>query len=518
VLNAEKREALIIKRAEDAKEKAEFAEAAAREAAAMDHFKRSGQVPRLVGLSGSSSSSQPAAAAGGGGVSKEWATTIPEGELHLGTLPTSGWAHGGAGAGGAGGLSGADGEPMGARAAAKAARRASRAAAKALKAKKRNPKQVPTLNSESALEHPTASAGGLDELLTESPAFPFPRAVHLRERRARDPDLQGDSDDDSDDSEGSAHRDDDDEDGAFDSDSEDSIESDDYDEDPKEASVTSTADEAVRLAMVFAATGGVAFGGAAARPVSPGGLGAPTPRTPRTGRSDSSHGATHRAGAAAARAEAEDLASKVTQYMGGPPVDGVGAELKMLFSTLPVTPAAFARGKVSTPAFMHSMISPCIDPGDITGNKVIDCRSFSALALDSCFEMFSAPFGFSVFVNMPSNYTLVIFILYFCFFFCHAIGAHSVTLAGRPPPFHGPRRRRRGATGHRTRRRRPRRRAPHREPPHHCQPQRQEHRAPSSGRHQHCSKQQRRRDAHGRLEHGAQPGFERRRCFDRPVH
>ena len=259
---------------------------------------------------------------------------------------------------------------MGARAAAKAARRASRAAAKALKTKKRNPKQVPTLNSESALEHPTASAGGLDELLTESPAFPFPRAVHLRERRARDPDLQGDSDDD-DDSDDSEHRDDDDDDeeGAFDSDSEDSIESDDYDEDPKDAQVTSTADEAVRLAQAFAATGGVAFGGAPARPVSPGGLGAPTPRTPRTGRSDSSHGATHRASAAAARAEAEDLASKVTQYMGGPPVDGVGAELKMLFSTLPVTAAAFARGKVSTPAFMHSMISPCIDPGDITGDK-----------------------------------------------------------------------------------------------------------------------------------------------------
>ena len=334
----------------------------------MDHFKRSGQVPRLVGLAGSSS--QP-----GGVPPKEWATTIPEGGLHLGTLPASGWSHGtGAGAGGVGGAGGgrvgADEEPMGARAAAKAARRASRAAAKALKTKKRNPKQVPTLNSESALEHPTASAGGLDELLTESPAFPFPRAVHLRERRARDPDLQGDSDDD-DDSDDSEHRDDDDDDeeGAFDSDSEDSIESDDYDEDPKDAQVTSTADEAVRLAQAFAATGGVTFGGAPARPVSPGGLGAPTPRTPRTGRSDSSHGATHRASAAAARAEAEDLASKVTQYMGGPPVDGVGAELKMLFSTLPVTAAAFARGKVSTPAFMHSMISPCIDPGDITGDK-----------------------------------------------------------------------------------------------------------------------------------------------------
>jgi len=50
------------------------------------------------------------------------------------------------------------------------------------------PQALPTADSASAPKHPTAFPGGLDELLVGAEAFPFPRAVHLRLRRDRDPD------------------------------------------------------------------------------------------------------------------------------------------------------------------------------------------------------------------------------------------------------------------------------------------------------------------------------------------
>ena len=97
------------------------------------------------------------------------------------------------------------------------------------------------------------------------------------------------------------------------------------------------------------------------------------------------------------------------RFLGGPLKDGVGAELPMLFATVsnksnfvyygdtaktpsffkgvhpsavstpllfslgalqqPVKPAAFARGKAKSPAFMHTIGSPAADPEDITGAK-----------------------------------------------------------------------------------------------------------------------------------------------------
>jgi hypothetical protein len=49
--------------------------------------------------------------------------------------------------------------------------------------------------------HPTAFVGGLDELLTSTLAFPFPRAIHLRHRRDRDPDRESSDEDDEEDDE-----------------------------------------------------------------------------------------------------------------------------------------------------------------------------------------------------------------------------------------------------------------------------------------------------------------------------
>ena len=53
--------------------------------------------------------------------------------------------------------------------------------------------------------HPVSlslKAGGLDELLINSPAWPFPRAVHLRARRDRDPDRSSSEEDEDDEDDG----------------------------------------------------------------------------------------------------------------------------------------------------------------------------------------------------------------------------------------------------------------------------------------------------------------------------